>query len=210
MKAIRAFLLLSITVSLLSGRLTYADQVALPRIKQKTAAECGRALLASVAARHGGDVETFYTRLPAPPDRRRGYSILQLQKFGARIGVNLSLIEPEGVTIAGECSERQSLASYFSKLENLVAAGRPVIVPIGDASSRGHYLVLVGVKDGNFIALDPSTPERKEISARKLQSMMCGFSRGPKLTLAARSSIALATFVPHLLDRAPQPLGCCR
>ena len=134
MKAIRAFLLLSITVSLLSGRLN-ADQVALPWIKRKTATECGRAVLASVAARHGGDVETFYSRLPAPPDRRRGYSILQLQKFGARIGVNLSLIEPEGVTIAGECSERQSLASYFSKLENLVAAGRPVIVPIGDASA---------------------------------------------------------------------------
>src|SRR6516165_12267918 len=75
----------------------------------------------AVTSRH------FYSRLPAPPDRRRGYSILQLQKFGARIGVNLSLIEPEGVTIAGECSERQSLASYFSKLENLVAAGRPVI-----------------------------------------------------------------------------------
>jgi hypothetical protein len=116
MKAILAFLLLSMTVSLLSGRLTYADQVALPWIKQKTATECGRAVLASVAARHGGDVETFYSRLPAPPDRRRGYSILQLQKFGARIGVNLSLIEPEGITIAGECSERLSLASYFSKL----------------------------------------------------------------------------------------------
>jgi hypothetical protein len=109
MKAILAFLLLSMTVSLLSGRLTYADQVALPWIKQKTATECGRAVLASVAARHGGDVETFYSRLPAPPDRRRGYSILQLQKFGARIGVNLSLIEPEGITIAGECSERLSL-----------------------------------------------------------------------------------------------------
>jgi ABC-type bacteriocin/lantibiotic exporter with double-glycine peptidase domain len=175
MKAVRAFLLLSITVSLLSGRLTYADQVALPWIKQKTATECGRAVLASVAARHGGDVETFYSRLPAPPDRRRGYSILQLQKFGARIGVNLSLIEPEGITIAGECSERLSLASYFSKLENLVAAGRPVIVPIGDASSRGHYLVLVGATDGNFIALDPSTPERKKINARELQLMMCGF-----------------------------------
>src|SRR5262249_5505430 len=83
----------------------YADQVALPWIKQKTEAECGRAVLASVAARHSGDVETFYRRLPAPPDRRRGYSILQLQKFGARIGVNLSVIQPEDITIAGECSE---------------------------------------------------------------------------------------------------------
>jgi len=158
---IHAFLLL-ITVSLLSVRATYADQVALPWIKQKTETECGRAVLASVAARHSGDVETFYRRLPAPPDRRRGYSILQLQKFGARIGVNLSVIQPEDITIAGECSERPWLASYFSKLENLVEAGHPVIIPIGDAASRGHYLVLVGVKDGNFTALDPSTPERKK------------------------------------------------
>src|SRR5262249_47048906 len=58
--------------------------------------------------------------------------------------------------IGGE--ERPWLASYFSKLENLVEAGHPVIIPIGDAASRGHYLVLVGVKDGNFTALDPSTP----------------------------------------------------
>src|SRR5262249_59768244 len=144
MKAVRAFLMLSITVSLLSGRLTYADQVALPWIKQKTATECGRAVLASIAARHGGDVETFYGRLPAPPDRRRGYSILQLQKFGARIGVNLSLIEPEGITIAGECSERLSLASYFSKLENLVAAGRSPVGPVRGAANRRPYRFLGG------------------------------------------------------------------
>jgi ABC-type bacteriocin/lantibiotic exporter with double-glycine peptidase domain len=140
----------------------HADQVALPWIKQKTETECGRAILASVAARHGGDVETFYRRLPAPPDPRRGYSILQLQKFGAKIGIHLSLIQPEGITIAGECSERPWLASYLAKLENLVEAGHPVIIPIGDAASRGHYLVLVGVKDGNFTALDPSTPELKK------------------------------------------------
>jgi len=173
MKAIRALLL--VAVALLSGRVTYADQVALPWIKQKTQTECGRAVLASIAARHGGDVETFYSRLPAPPDRRRGYSILQLQKFGARIGINLSLIQPEGITIAGECSERPWLASYFAKLENLVEAGHPVIVPIGDAANRGHYLVLVGVKDDNFTALDPSMPEGRKINSRELRSMMCGF-----------------------------------
>jgi hypothetical protein len=114
MKAIHAFVLL-VTVSLPSVRATYADQVALPWIKQKTETECGRAILASVAARHGGDVETFYRRLPAPPDPRRGYSILQLQKFGAKIEIHLSLIQPEGhndrggvlgTAMAGELSRK--------------------------------------------------------------------------------------------------------
>jgi hypothetical protein len=50
-----------------------------------------------------------------------------------------------------------------------------VIVPTGDATSRGHYLVLVGVRHGNFTALDPSTPERKKLSSGELRSMMCGF-----------------------------------
>jgi hypothetical protein len=96
MKAIRAFLPSLMMVLLLSVGVAFARQIALPWIKQKTETECGRAVLASVAARHGGVPETFYRQLPAPPDRRRGYSILQLQKFGAKIGVDLSLIQPEG------------------------------------------------------------------------------------------------------------------
>jgi hypothetical protein len=67
------------------------------------------------------------------------------------------------------------VAAYFSKLANIVAAGRHVIVPTGDASSRGHYLVLVSVNGINFTALDPSTPERKTVSLHSLRSMMCGF-----------------------------------
>jgi len=151
-----------------------AGEIALPWIKQKTATECGRAVLASVAARHGGNVAMFYRQLPAPPDPRRGYSILELQKFAATVGVNLSLMQPQ-VAIAGECSERPGLAGYFSQLETLVDAGHPVIIPTGDAARSGHYLVLVGVKDGSFTALDPSTPDPKTISSRELRAMMCGF-----------------------------------
>jgi ABC-type bacteriocin/lantibiotic exporter with double-glycine peptidase domain len=175
MKPIRAFLTSLIAALLLSVGAAGADQIALPWIKQKTVTECGRAVLASVAARHGGDAEAFYRQPPTPPDRRRGYSILQMQKFAAKIGVNLSLIQPEGITIAGECSERPALKTYFSRLEHLVDAGHGVIVPIGDSARQGHYLVLVGVTDGNFTALDPSTPERKKISSGELRSMMCGF-----------------------------------
>jgi ABC-type bacteriocin/lantibiotic exporter with double-glycine peptidase domain len=170
----RSAVLAALAAIIVSPSIGLAGEIALPWIKQKTATECGRAVLASVAARHGGNVATFYRQLPAPPDPRRGYSILQLQKFGATIGVNLSLVQPE-VAIAGECSERPGLAPYFSQLEHLVDAGHPVIIPIGDATKSGHYLVLVDVRDGKFTALDPSTPDRKKISSRELRSMMCGF-----------------------------------
>ncbi|HXX50713.1 MAG TPA: papain-like cysteine protease family protein [Xanthobacteraceae bacterium] len=153
----------------------HAGEIALPWIKQKTATECGRAVLASVAARHGGDVEQFYRELPAPPDRKRGYSILDVKKFAATIGINLSVLQPDGITIAGECSERPPVTAYFAKLTDVVDAGHPVIVATGDSSSRGHYLVLVGAGSGKFIALDPSTPERRTIGFRSLRSMMCGF-----------------------------------
>jgi ABC-type bacteriocin/lantibiotic exporter with double-glycine peptidase domain len=149
MKASLAFLLLFAVMLLTPVGTARADSIELPWIKQKTATECGRAVLASVAARHGGDVEKLYRKLPPPSDRRRGYSIRQLWKSGAKIGVNLSLQQPE-VAIVGECSERPGLAAYFSRLQSLVHGGHPVIVPTGDAAKRGHYLVLVGVTDGTF------------------------------------------------------------
>jgi ABC-type bacteriocin/lantibiotic exporter with double-glycine peptidase domain len=152
-----------------------AGEIAVPWIKQKTPTECGRAALASVAARHGGDAEKIYQQLPAPPDRKRGYSIVEMQKFAVEIGVNLLLIQPEGVVIAGECSERPAVSAYFATLARTVAEGHPVVVPIGDASSRGHYLVLVSANGGDFTALDPSAPGRKKVSARELRTMMCGF-----------------------------------
>jgi ABC-type bacteriocin/lantibiotic exporter with double-glycine peptidase domain len=153
----------------------HTGEIALPWIKQKTATECGRAVLASVAAQHGGDVEEYYRELPAPPDRLRGYSILEVKKFGANVGVDLSVLQPDGITIAGECSERPAVAAYFSKLTDIVGAGHPVIVATGDSSSRGHYLILVGARAGKFTALDPSTPERTTINPRSLRLMMCGF-----------------------------------
>ena len=171
----RAFLPLIAAILLSSHVGGHTGEIALPWIKQKTATECGRAVLASVAARLGGDVGEYYRKLPAPPDRLRGYSILDVKKFGANVGVNLSVLQPDGITIAGECSERPAVAAYFSKLNDIVGAGHPVIVATGDSSSRGHYLVLVGARAGKFIALDPSKPGRTTISLRALRLMMCGF-----------------------------------
>jgi hypothetical protein len=56
--------------------------------KAEDATKCGRAVLASMAARHGGDVEKFYQELPAPPDRRRGYSIPEVKSL-VRMSVSI-------------------------------------------------------------------------------------------------------------------------
>ena len=62
---------LALAAIILSPSIGLAGEIVLPWIKQKTATECGRAVLASVAARHGGDVAMFYRQLPAPSDPER-------------------------------------------------------------------------------------------------------------------------------------------
>ena len=99
----RAFLPPIAAILLSSVTAGHAGDIRVPWIKQKTATECGRAVLASVAARHGGDAEKYYRELPAPPDRSRGFSILDVKNFGTNVGVDLSILQPDGITIAGEC-----------------------------------------------------------------------------------------------------------
>jgi ABC-type bacteriocin/lantibiotic exporter with double-glycine peptidase domain len=171
----RNALVLCALAAMASMSIGHANELALPWIKQKTATECGRAVLASLAAWHGGDIEALYQKLPAPRDRSRGYSILEIQQAGTRVGVTLDEIDPDGITIAGECSDRPSVTAHFRRLADLVDAGHPVIVATGDASSRGHYVVLVGAGKDGFTILDPSTPGIRTIGAQQMRAMMCGF-----------------------------------
>jgi len=160
---------------LVLARAGEASELSLPWIKQKTATECGRAVLASLAAWHGGDVEQLYRQLPPPRDRSRGYSILEMQEYSSRVGVSLREIDPDGITIAGECSERPAVTAHFKSLADIVDGGHPVIVATGEAASRGHYLVLVGIGNDGFATLDPSTPGIKTIAMQRMRLMMCGF-----------------------------------
>jgi hypothetical protein len=149
--------------------------ISLPWIRQKTESECGRAVLASLAARRGGDIEALYRRLPDPPDPLRGYSILDMQRFGARVGVNLTILAPMGIVIAGECSPRPAVTAHFSRLAGLVSAGSPVVVPVASGVGAGHYLVLVSTQSDGFILLEPASPGLKQIGTSELGAAMCGF-----------------------------------
>ena len=84
--------------------------ITIPWIGQKSAADCGRAVLAALAARRGGNAEAAYAKLPDPPDPVNGYSISDMRRFGARVGVGLSLRAPGGIVIAGDCAPRPAVA----------------------------------------------------------------------------------------------------
>lgn len=160
----------------LGGAGAWAATISVPWIGQKTPVECGRAVLASLAARGGGgDPEAMYRRLPAPPDAARGYSVPQMQRFGLRVGVSLSLVAPAGLVIAGECSARPAVSAHYRALSALIAAGQPVVVPVSSGRGAGHYLVLLEAKDDRFTVLDPATPGLREVTEKALAARMCGY-----------------------------------
>jgi hypothetical protein len=167
--------LLGAAALLLGGGAARARTISVPWIAQKTASDCGRAVLASLAARRGGSPESYYRRLPDPPDPVRGYSISEMRRFGARVGVALSVSAPSGVVIAGDCTARPTVAAHFRRLAHAVASGRPVVVPVASGFGAGHYLVLVGAGGGAFTVMDPSSSGLREMGMDRLAALMCGF-----------------------------------
>lgn len=152
-----------------------AANISVPFIQQKTAIECGRAVLASLAARRGGNVEAQYSRLPPPPDQARGYSVNEMRRFGAKVGVSLSVMAPRGLVIAGECSSRPPVTEHYKRLAQTVAGGTPVVVPITLRFGGGHYLILVGAQGDTFTAHDPASSGLKQYTASELAARMCDY-----------------------------------
>ena len=172
----RRFVLLCTLLTAAGIGPTLAGNIVLPWIAQKTASECGRAVLATLAARSGGDIERLYSRLPTPPDQVRGYSVLEMQQFGRRVGVDLSVVAPRGLVIAGDCSPRPAVKAHFARLTRFLSSGHPVVVPVTIGAGRGHYLVLTGTDRGDFWALDPALfPGLRLIEPSELAARMCEY-----------------------------------
>lgn len=147
----------------------------LPWIGQKTRTDCGRATLASLAARRGGDVEAFYRRIPGPADQQKGYSVTEMQRYARTLGVRLSLRVPSNVTIMGDCAMRAAVADHFAALGRAVGSNRPVVVPVSLGGGSGHYLTLVFADGDRFGVSDPALPGPHSISAAELARRMCAF-----------------------------------
>jgi ABC-type bacteriocin/lantibiotic exporter with double-glycine peptidase domain len=170
-----------VVLGLLAGALLASDlraaiavTINVPWIRQKTASECGRAALASLGARRGGNIEQLYARLPAPASYR-GYSVADMQRYAPRVGVSLSVAAPSGIVIAGECSSRPPVTAHFNRLAAVVRGGTPVVVPVSAWFSPGHYYVLVGADRDGFTALDPASPGLKRFSTSQLARSMCDY-----------------------------------
>jgi hypothetical protein len=169
----------AIRVAVIASGILLAATVALaaanvPWVGQKSASDCGRAVLVSLAARRGGNPDAIYARIPDPADGFRGYSIPEMRRLGVRVGVSLSTMAPAGVGITGDCSPRPAVTTYFTRLKARVAAGHPVVVPVGGFVA-GHYLILVGARGDGFTYLDPASPGHNTMSTAQLGSQMCGF-----------------------------------
>jgi hypothetical protein len=149
-------------------------RIQLPWIAQKTPTDCGRAVLASLAARRGGSAEASYARIRDPSDRVNGYSIDEMRRVGRSVGVNLTVVLPTGLTIMGDCGATPAVDAHFKRLAELVAGGTPVVVPI-TAASAGHYLILIGAIDSGFTAHDPASPGQRSMSREQLKARMCRF-----------------------------------
>jgi hypothetical protein len=173
----RAFVLMALTSGLLSalGSEEAEARVRVPWFGQKSSSDCGRAVLASLAARRGGNPESYYNRLPEPSDPR-GYSIAEMRRFGARVGVSLTTTAPSGVVIAGQCGASPAVNRHMDRLQRVVRGGRPAVVPVsGFGFSSGHYLILVGADANGFSVLDPRSPGVRTYGKAELANWMCSY-----------------------------------
>lgn len=142
-------------------------------ILQKTPSDCGRAVLASLAARTDGDAEAAYRRIPDPQDKIQGYSIAEMIERAPALGFALSLAAPSGKTVAGQCAMRPAVAKHLADLGRSAAANKPVVVPVTLPPGIRHYLLLIGIRDGRFRLMDPASSDDRILGDSELAALMC-------------------------------------
>lgn len=112
---------------------------------------CGPACLSMVAAGLTGD-GTITPYAVAQYADQEGYYV-----FGA--GTAWSLMS-RGASHFGV--EGEELPLMKSKMESALREGRPIICVVGpgDFTTSGHFIVITGMKDGQFTVNDPNSTER--------------------------------------------------
>ena len=171
--AIAARLAVLALLSMALGAPVARAENAVPWIGQKTASDCGRAVLASLAARRGRNAEAVYRSIRDPADVMRGYSLTEMRRLAAQLGIGLSPRAPAGVVNTGDCTPRPAVAAHLARLARAVAAGRLYVVPV--SFGLGHYVILVGAGTDQFMYRDPAAPGTHSMSTAELASRMCAF-----------------------------------
>ncbi len=148
-------------------------------IGQKTATDCGRAILASViAGLHSVDAESAYRSIrPGPSRPDIGFSVDELIARAAslhpeHLRVEMTLVAPQGVTILGSRKKCSPHSEYYKNLAAVAEAGHPIIVRRSGAGPA-HYLLIVGHAGGEFSLQDPSRRGIEKMSVTRLNALMC-------------------------------------
>lgn len=115
---------------------------------------CGPTCLAMVGYYLTGDAETYDPAVIAAFAEKNGY-------YAAGYGSSWTLISEGAVKLGLDVTE---IPLVEKRMKDNLEVGNPIICAMGagDFTSSGHYIVLVGLKDGKFIVNDPNSPANSE------------------------------------------------
>jgi len=115
---------------------------------------CGPTCLAMVGYYLTGDAETYDPAVIAAYAEKQGY-------YAAGYGSSWTLISEGAVKLGLDVTE---IPLVEKRIKDNLEVGNPIICAMGegDFTTSGHYIVLVGLKDGKFLVNDPNSPENSE------------------------------------------------
>jgi ABC-type bacteriocin/lantibiotic exporter with double-glycine peptidase domain len=165
--------LLAVAMLMLFGSVSASEGISLPWLKQKTASDCGRAVLASLATRDG-DAGQTYQKIPEPK-HRDGYSLEELVVHAKSLNLKLSPIMPSTILAGCSAQTRNSRAvkAHFAKVSETLRNGRPVLILRRTETQFGHYVILTGTREDRFVVHDPAEDGPTEISFPSLADQTC-------------------------------------
>ena len=110
---------------------------------------CGPTCLAMVGYYLTGDADTFAPAAVAAFSEKNGY-------YASGYGSSWTLISEGGVKLGLDVTE---IPLVEKRIKDNLEVGNPIICAMGagDFTSSGHYIVLIGLKDGKFIVNDPNS-----------------------------------------------------
>ena len=115
---------------------------------------CGPTCLAMAGYYLTGDAETYDPAVIAAFAEKNGY-------YAAGYGSSWTLISEGAVKLGLDVTE---IPLVEKRMKDNLEVGNPIICAMGsgDFTSSGHYIVLVGLKDGKFIVNDPNSTENSQ------------------------------------------------
>ena len=115
---------------------------------------CGPTCLAMVGYYLTGDAETYDPAVIAAFSEKNGY-------YATGYGSSWTLISEGAVKLGLDVTE---IPLVEKRMKDNLEVGNPIICAMGagDFTSSGHYIVLIGLKDGKFIVNDPNSRENSQ------------------------------------------------